>query len=111
MFQPGDTLSVTDQKDAERYSEAIDTVSEDEFAILTNLRTAAAEPAYFWPADTEWRDKSLNIILERQTGSYDSTADEVVGVALTTFSFEGESPTGADIVFPSGTKISVGSEN
>ena len=110
MFHSGDTLSVTDQPDAEQYSEAIDGISGDEFAILTNLRTTSVRPAYFWPANTEWRDGRLKIILERQTGSYDGTADEVVGVALTIFNFEGESPAGADIVFPSGATLSVGSK-
>ncbi|MFC7044381.1 hypothetical protein ACFQH6_02225 [Halobacteriaceae archaeon GCM10025711] len=108
MFQPGETLAVTDQPDAENYAEAIDELSGGEFAVFTNIRTAAAAPAYFWPADTEWRDGRLEITLERQTASYDGTGDEVVGVALTRFNYEGDTPPGADILFPSGATISVG---
>lgn len=51
MFYPGDTHSVTDEPDAERYSEAIDDIPKDKFAILTNLRTTSSvRPAHFWPA-------------------------------------------------------------
>lgn len=111
MFQPGDTPSVTDQPNAEQYAEAVDDISEGEFAIFTNIRTAAAVPAYFWPAETEWRSGRLKITLERQTGSYDGAGDEVVGVALTRFHYEGDMPTDADIIFPSGAIISVGQAN
>lgn len=108
LFQPEETLPVTQQPDAERYSQAVEDVSEGEFAVFTNLRAAAGAPAYVWPADTEWSDGRLEITLERQTLSYDGTGDEVVGVALTTFQYDGTTPTGADLIFPSGATISVG---
>lgn len=111
MFQPGDVLAVTDRPDAERFSEAIDDLSEGGFAILSKLRTAAAAPAYFWASSTDWESGRLEITLERQTSSYDEAGDEVVGVALTRFDYDGEPPTGADVIFPGGATISVGQPN
>lgn len=111
MLHSGDELIVTDNPDATQYSEAIDDLSEDEFALFTNLRTAAAVPAYFWPTNAEWEDGRLKIELERQTSSYDGTGEEAVGVALTRFNFEGDRPTGADVIIPGGVTLSVGQGN
>ena len=108
MFHPGDTLAVTDSPDADRFSEAIDDLSEGEFALFTNLRTAASAPAYFWPTSSDWENGRLKIKLERRTSSYDGSGEEVVGMALTIFDHRGDRPTGADVIFPSGATIPIG---
>ncbi|WP_459193910.1 hypothetical protein [Halosimplex sp. J119] len=108
LFRQEDRLPVTEQANAAQYAEAVDNLSDGEFAVFTNLRTATAAPAYFWAADTEWKDGRLVITVERRTNSYDGTGDEVVGVALTKFESDGPAPTGADVVFPSGATIQVG---
>jgi len=108
MFHPGDTLAVTDNLDAAQYSEAIEDLAEEEFALFTNLRTAATVPAYFWPTNAEWEDGRLEIELERQTSSYDGTGEEAVGVALTKFEYQGDRPDGAVVIFPGGATFSVG---
>jgi len=111
MFQPGDTLAVTDNPDAAQYSEAIEDLAGEEFALFTNLRTAATVPAHFWPTNAEWEDGRLEIELERQTSTYDGAGEEAVGVALTKFEYDGDRPNGADVVFPGGATVSVGREN
>lgn len=108
MFHPGDTLSVIDNPDAAQYSEAIEDLTEDEFALFTNLRTAASVPAYFWPTIAEWEDGRLEIEMERQTSSYEGAGEETVGVALTKFEYQGDRPNGADVIFPGGATFSVG---
>lgn len=108
VFHPGETLPVTDHPDADRFAEGVAELSTDEFAVFTNLRTTPAAPAYFWPADAEWGDERVEITLEREAGSYDGSGDEAVGVALTSYDYDGETPTDVDIIFPSGATISVG---
>lgn len=108
VFHPGDTLPVADNPDASQYSEAIQDLSEDEFALFTNLRTAAAVPAYFWPTTAQWEDGRLTITLERQSSSYDGAGEEAVGVALTRFEYDGDRPAAADVIFPGGATRSVG---
>lgn len=108
VFHPGDTLPVTDNPDAAQYAEAVEDLSEDEFALFTNLRTAAAVPAHFWPTSAEWEDGRLGIELERRSSSYDGAGQEAVGVALTRFEYRGDRPAGADVRFPGGATFSVG---
>lgn len=108
MFHPGDSLSVTDEPDAEWYSEAVSSLATGQFAILTNLRTAASAPAHFWPIETGWQDGQLQIKLERETKSLTESCKEVVGVALTIFNVDGEPPEGAEVIVPGGATISVG---
>lgn len=107
LFVPGDSLAVTDAPGALDFSKAIDELTENQFAILTNLRTAAAAPAYFWPAGTHLKDGQLRIEMERQPKSPLDTGVEAVGVALTFFDIDGEPPDGANIVFPSGATFAV----
>lgn len=109
LFEPGDSLPVTDRPDTSALAEAVDDLTDQQFAVLTSLRTAGAAPAHFWPAATEWTDGRLRIELERQTISTEPETAEVVGVALTVFDVTGEVPSGADIVFPSGATMTVGS--
>src|SRR6056297_1252501 len=59
LFTPGDSLPVTDEPDAQWYSDAVGELATDQFALLTNLRTAASAPAYFWPTDTKWENEQL----------------------------------------------------
>lgn len=106
-FQPGDALPVTDDSDAEWLSETVDDLSGDQFAVFTNLRTAARAPAYFWPANTEWTDGRLHVELERQTISAEIETAEAVGVALTTFDCDGDPPDDAAVVFPGGATLSL----
>lgn len=108
LFHPGETLPVADNPDATQYSEAIEDLSEDEFTLFTNLRTAASVPAYFWPTTAQWEDGRLTITLERQPSSYDGAGEEVVGVALTRFEYEGARPAAADVIFPGGATLPVG---
>lgn len=110
LYHPGDSLAVTDDPDAADFAEAVEDLAENEFAILTNLRVAGAAPAYLWPTPTgtRWRDGRLVIDLERQSLDADTDADEVVGIAITSFEVDGELPDGADLVLPSGAILSVG---
>lgn len=66
LFRPGDSPPVTETQDAAEFSDAVDDLSGDRFAVLTNLRTAAAAPAYLWPTGTDWSDGRLRIELERR---------------------------------------------
>jgi hypothetical protein len=107
MFSPGDSVAVTDES-ASWLSEAVESLSDGEFALLTCLRTAAAAPAHWWPSETEFVEGGLRIVLERQPFvSAAVDAVEAVGVALTTFEYDGERPDAADVLFPSGAVVRV----
>jgi hypothetical protein len=110
LFEPGDSLPVTDGADASALAATVDDLTDQQFALLTSLRTAGAAPAHFWPTTAEWVDGQLRIELERQTISTDPEAAEVVGVALTGYDVTGEVPGGADVVFPGGAVMQVGVE-
>ena len=108
LFRPGDSVAVTD--DGSWLAESVDALTDGEFALLTNLRTAAAAPAYWWPERTGYDAGTLRIEVARQSSvSVDAAGAEAVGVALTTFEYDGRAPEGADVVFPSGATIRVGS--
>lgn len=111
LFRPGDSPPVTETQDAAEFSDAVDDLSGDQFAVLTNLRTAAAAPAYLWPTGTDWSDGRLRIELERRAKTPVDAGAEAVGVALTVFDVDGEPPAGADIVFPSGAISAVGTRD
>jgi hypothetical protein len=111
MFHPGDSLAVTGES-ASWLSEGVDELSEGQFALLTCLRTAATAPAHWWPKRTEYADGRFRIGLERQSFvSAETDAAEAVGVALTTFEYDGERPDSADVVYPSGATVRVGSKS
>lgn len=99
---------MTNNQDAAQYSEAIEDLTEEEFALFTNSRTAATVPVYFWSTKAEWEGGRLGIEREPQTSSYDGAGQEAVGVALTKFGYQGLKPNGADVIFPGGTTFSVG---
>lgn len=109
LFRPGDEIAVVDDPDAQWLAEGVDALSEGQFALLTMLRTAGAAPAYLWPrpSGTVREDDRVRIELERKTITTDGEADEVVGVALTTFEHDGDPPAEIDVVLPGGAVLSV----
>jgi hypothetical protein len=110
LFSPGDTVPVTENGDATWLAERVEELSSDQFAVLTNLRTAGAVPAHFWPTPTgaTWSDDGLQIQLERQTISTTTGTDEAVGVALTVYQYTGKQPTDVSLIVPSGATLSIG---
>lgn len=110
LFSPGDTVPVTDRADTTWLAERVDELSSDQFAVLTNLRTAGAAPAHFWPTPTgaTWDDEGLQIQLERQTISTTAETNEAVGVALTVYQYTGEQLSDVSLVFPSGATLPIG---
>lgn len=109
LFYPGDSVPVTDSRDATWLAETVAALSSDQFAVLTNLRTGGATPAHFWPTATgaTWGDGGLHIQLERQTITTNVESDEAVGVALTVYEYRGKRPTDVRLAFPSGTSLSI----
>lgn len=107
LFQSTESLAVTGREEAADFSDAVDDLAEDQFAILTTLRTAAAAPAYFWPTETDWNDELLRIDFQRQTLDPVDTGNEAVGVALTTFDYEGSLPDTVELTLPSGALLTV----
>jgi hypothetical protein len=110
LFYPGDAVPVTDSADATWLAETVDELSSDQLAVLTNLRTAGASPAHFWPSPTgaAWGDEGVQIHFERQTITSTVETDEAVGVALTVYQYTGEQPTDVSLIFPSGATLSIG---
>lgn len=107
LFRPGDSVAVAREEGA-WLADAVASLSEEQFSLLTNLRTAAAAPAYWWPKSTEYEAGTLRIELERQTSvSVETDEPEAVGVALTAFEYDGEGPGDVTVVFPSGASIRV----
>lgn len=107
LFRPGDSIAVA-REAGSWLADSVTALSSGQFALLTNLRTAAAAPAYWWPKSTGYEGGTLRIELERQTSvSVDADAAEAVGVALTVFEYDGEEPGDVDVRFPSGASIRV----
>lgn len=102
LFQSADSLAITEREGASDFSEAIDELSDDQFAILTALRTSASAPAYFWPGETRWSNNVLRIELHRQRKDPIEAGGEVVGLAITTFDYEGAFPDTVELELPSG---------
>lgn len=111
LYQTGDSPPVAQMPDATEFADVVATMADDQFALLTNLRTAAGVPAYLWPTETRWIDDRLQIDLTREAKAPLDSGVEAVGVALTVFEVDGEPPAGARIVFPSGATMAVGTSD
>jgi hypothetical protein len=105
LFRPGDSVAVA-REEGSWLADSVASLSTGEFALLTNLRTATAAPAYWWPKSAEYEGSALRIELERQTSvSVETDEAEAVGVALTVFEYDGEEPGDVAVVLPSGASI------
>lgn len=108
LFRAGDFFPATDAAAAGDFADTVAALSTAQFAVLTNLRTAAAAPAYLWPTETTWRGGRLQLTLTRQPRGPIEAPAEAVGVTITVFDVDGEPPGGAELILPSGATFTVG---
>ena len=109
LYHPDDSLQSVEGEWGDWLSDAVDGLESGQFGLLTNLRTAAAAPAYLWPTEATFADGSLRITLGREEfADAGIETAEAVGVAFAIYGFEGDPPQSADIVLPSGATLSLG---
>lgn len=110
LLQAGDTLPTTDSPEGDQLSSAIADIESGQFGLLTNLRTAADVPAYYWPDDTQIADSRLQSRLTRESLGTTIDATEAVGYAFARFDVVNSgAPNGGTVSFPSGATTAVGS--
>lgn len=111
LLQAGDTIPTVDSPEGKQLSGAIDDIEDGQFGLLTNLRTAGAAPAFYWPDQTEIEDGRLRIELARNSLDTTVDAEEAIGYAFARFSVvNSDVPDGGTVVYPSGATTTVGSE-
>jgi len=111
LLHAGDTIPTVDTPEGDQLSGAIDDIEDEQFGLLTNLRTAGDAPAFYWPDRTEIEDGRLRIELVRDPLDTTVDADEAVGYAFARFRMvDGSVPEGGTVVYPSGATARVGDE-
>ena len=108
LLNAGDSLPTTDTQAGKQLSSAIAEIGDEEFGLLTNLRTAGAATAYHWPDQTSVVDGRLEIELRRESAPEPVETDEAVGYAFVRYEVDGDVPKGGTVVFPSGATMTVG---